>query len=159
MLYAIRICSVFPLWMESKALFIREKMHLILFSPMYCEGIIFIGSDDIFRKKLQYLVLVHCSSEIKASQKWRQCLKSLSLYLYIYIYTHPQTDCFVVLQLFRVVRLARCFKLGSKPSWFYFNRASYSSVIVISTEEFFFQFISFTCVDNRWNDFYGFEHI
>ena len=29
---------------------------------------------------------------------------SLSLYIYIYIYCHPQTDCFVVSQLFSVAR-------------------------------------------------------
>ena len=32
-----------------------------------------------------------------------------------YIYSHPQTDCFVVLQLFSVARHMGCLKLGSKP--------------------------------------------
>ena len=41
---------------------------------------------------------------------------SLSLYIYIYIYCHPQTDCFVVSQLFSVVRHVGRLKLGSKPA-------------------------------------------
>ena len=36
-----------------------------------------------------------------------------------HIYCLPQTDCFVVSQLFSVARSTRCFKLGSKPDWFY----------------------------------------
>ena len=43
----------------------------------------------------------------------------LSIYLYIYIYIyiincHPQTDCFIVSQLFRVARHVGRLKLGSK---------------------------------------------
>ena len=34
------------------------------------------------------------------------------IYIYIYIYCHPQTDCFVISQLFSVARHTRCFKLG-----------------------------------------------
>ena len=37
-------------------------------------------------------------------------------YIYIYIYSHPQTDCFVLSQLFSVARHAGFFKLGSKPT-------------------------------------------
>ena len=47
------------------------------------------------------------------------------IYIYIYIYFHPQTDCFVVSQLNRVARHARCFKLESKPGWLYTSRISY----------------------------------
>ena len=38
------------------------------------------------------------------------------VYIYIYIYCHPQIDCFIVLQLFRVARHVGCLKLGSKPT-------------------------------------------
>ena len=41
------------------------------------------------------------------------------IYIYIYIYCHPQTDCFVVSQLFSVVRHIGCFKLGLKPAQLY----------------------------------------
>ena len=33
----------------------------------------------------------------------------------MYIYCHPQTDCFIVSQLFSVARHTRFPKLGSKP--------------------------------------------
>ena len=36
-----------------------------------------------------------------------------------HIYCHPQTDCFVVSQLFSVARHLRCLKLGSKPAQLY----------------------------------------
>ena len=45
--------------------------------------------------------------------------RSMSLYIYIYIYCHPQTDCFVVLQLFSVARHVGRLKLGSKPTQLY----------------------------------------
>ena len=51
--------------------------------------------------------------------------------LYIYIYSHPQTDCFDVLQLFSAARPTRCFKLGSKPCWLYINQTSYARAIII----------------------------
>ena len=47
---------------------------------------------------------------------------SLSLYIYIYIYIciciycHPQTDCFVLSQLFSMAIHARCFKLWLQHS-------------------------------------------
>ena len=44
---------------------------------------------------------------------WIICQRQTS-YIYIYI-CYPQTDCFSKSQIFRVVRHARCFKLGSKP--------------------------------------------
>ena len=37
-------------------------------------------------------------------------------YIYIYTYCHPQTDCFVVSQLFSVARHVGRLKLGSKPT-------------------------------------------
>ena len=60
---------------------------------------------------LVWLVLYSSSTEKMTSRgrisEW--------LYIYIYIYCHPQTDCFVVSQIFSVARSAKCFKLGSKP--------------------------------------------
>ena len=53
------------------------------------------------------------------------------IYIYIYIYIYPQTNCFVVSQVFSVARLARCFKLGLKPSWLYINQISYPRAIII----------------------------
>ena len=41
------------------------------------------------------------------------------IYIYIYIYCHPQTDRFVVSQLFSVARQVGYLKLGSKPSQLY----------------------------------------
>ena len=35
---------------------------------------------------------------------------------WIYLYCHPQTDSFVVLQIFSVARHVRRLKLGSKPA-------------------------------------------
>ena len=37
------------------------------------------------------------------------------IYIYIYIYCHPQTDCFVLSELFSVARPAGRSKPGSKP--------------------------------------------
>ena len=37
------------------------------------------------------------------------------IYIYIYIHCHPQTDCFIISQLFSMTRLAGRFKLRSKP--------------------------------------------
>ena len=41
------------------------------------------------------------------------------IYIYIYIYCHPETDCFVVSQLFCVARHVGRLKLGSKPTQIY----------------------------------------
>ena len=51
--------------------------------------------------------------------------------IYIYIYSHPQTNCFVVSQLFSVARHVGRLKLGSKPSLeglFTFCLTGYQSV-------------------------------
>ena len=40
-------------------------------------------------------------------------------HIYIYIYCHPQTDCFVVSQLFSMARHVGRLKLGSKPAQLY----------------------------------------
>ena len=39
--------------------------------------------------------------------------------IYIYIYCHPQTDSFVLLQLFSVARHVGRLNLGSKPAQHY----------------------------------------
>ena len=41
------------------------------------------------------------------------------VYIYIHIYSHPQTDCFVLSELFSVVRHAGRSKPGSKPVQLY----------------------------------------
>ncbi len=41
------------------------------------------------------------------------------IYIYIYIYSHPQTDCFVLSELFSVARHAGRSKSGSKPVQLY----------------------------------------
>ena len=41
------------------------------------------------------------------------------IYIYIYIHCHPQTNCFVVSQLFSVARHVGRLKLGSKPAQLY----------------------------------------
>ena len=41
---------------------------------------------------------------------------TLYIYIYIYIYCNPETDCFVVSQLFSVARHARNIKPWSKPA-------------------------------------------
>ena len=41
------------------------------------------------------------------------------IYIYIYIYCHPQTDCFVLSELFSVARHAGRSKPGSKPVQLY----------------------------------------
>ena len=51
-----------------------------------------------------------------------------TLYIYIYIYSHPQTDCFVVSQLFTVTKHI---KLGSKHDRLYGSWISYLRAIVI----------------------------
>ena len=41
------------------------------------------------------------------------------IYIYIYIYCHPQTDCFVLSELFSVARHVGHSKPGSKPIQLY----------------------------------------
>ena len=56
---------------------------------------------------------------------------SLCSYICMYISCQPQTDCFVEIQSFSVARHAKCFKLGSKPTWLYVSRIFYPRHIVI----------------------------
>ena len=48
-----------------------------------------------------------------------------------HIYRHPQTDCFVVSQLFSVARHVGRLKLGSKPAQLYVDLVSDRSAISI----------------------------
>ena len=41
------------------------------------------------------------------------------IYIYIYIYCHPQTDCFILSELFSVARHIGCSKPESKPIQLY----------------------------------------
>ena len=69
------------------------------------------------RNNVHVEVQIHCHLTEIDSQKF---LLGISNYpIYIYIYCHPQKDCFVVLQLFSVVRHVGCLKLGSKPTQLY----------------------------------------
>ena len=54
------------------------------------------------------------ANNVAFTKLWKE-FKYIYIYIYIYIYSHPQTDCFVVSQLFRVARHVGCSKLGSKP--------------------------------------------
>ena len=46
-------------------------------------------------------------------------------YIYIYVWCYPQSDCFIVSQLFCVAWYARGFKLELKPGWLYVSWISY----------------------------------
>ena len=46
-------------------------------------------------------------------------LKYIHTHTYIYIYSHPQTDCFILSELFSVARPAGRSKPGSKPIQLY----------------------------------------
>ena len=75
---------------------------------------IFIDRTFSIEKNIYMYVAVHINANV-----------------YTYTDCHPQTDCFVVSQLFMVTRHARFFKLGSKPGWFYVGRISYPWCIII----------------------------
>ena len=44
---------------------------------------------------------------------------NIYIYIYIYIYSHPQTDCFILSELFSVARPAGRSKPGLKPVQLY----------------------------------------
>ena len=57
-----------------------------------------------------------CDIAFKGRQPWPiQSHDCNNIYIYIYIYSHPQTDCFVLSELFSVARHAGRSKPGSKP--------------------------------------------
>ena len=81
--------------------FYKDRMNYFHFNHL----ILFLKKKNIFQK-----------SSIHNHETW---LDTCLLYIYIYIYSHPQTDCFIVSQLFSVAMHVGCLKLGSKPTWLY----------------------------------------
>ena len=80
------------------------------------------------RERSSALLNISVLSLIKREPSGRprlRLLTLLNLYIYIYenIYYHPQTDCFVLSQLFRVSRHVGRFKLGLKPAQLYVRRS------------------------------------
>ena len=75
---------------------------------------------DCWNSLIVYKYIIFGSFKINVTYKLF-CLQSiyLSIYIYIYIYCHPQTDCFVVPQLFSLARHVGHSKLGSKPAQLY----------------------------------------
>ncbi len=72
---------------------------------------------EIFRRGLEFHV---CTINKSAHKKrFGNFFNDSRIYIYIYIYSHPQTDCFVVSQLFSVARHVGRLKLGSKPTQLY----------------------------------------
>ena len=79
------------------------------------------------------------------------------IYIYVYIYSHPQTDCFVVSQLFSVARHVRHFKLGLKPAQFYVRlkivplspQSTYVSTGIIRYSVVAFACLHFALQDSR----------
>ena len=59
-----------------------------------------------------------CIMWVAAINSFTNVLNPLEGSLYMY---HPQTDCFVVSQLFSMARLTKHFRLGSKPPQLYFR--------------------------------------
>ena len=52
----------------------------------------------------------------------------MMMMMMIYVHYHPQKDCSVVSQLVSVVKIARCFKLGTKLTKLYIRLMTYSKV-------------------------------
>ena len=75
----------------------------------------------IIRKSwpFNWWISVCCFIVINFSTYCRITILYLLSYIYIYIYCYPQTDCFVVSQLFSVSRHVGRLKLGSKPAQLY----------------------------------------
>ena len=74
--------------------------------------------DLLIQNSVWWLFLIFNKNKTK-SNAWN-CLWQLSKErLYIYIYCHPQTDCFVLSELFSVARHIGRSKPGSKPIQLY----------------------------------------
>ena len=98
-----------PYWLRNPLclLFIHSGRRIIGFSP--------------FPR-----ILALCWMQIASSRIWNwfsvHFLRWYQLhfnFLFLYLYYHPQTDCFIVSQLFSVARHAGRLKLGSKPAQLY----------------------------------------
>ena len=129
-------------------LFIRSHYQYILWSPplenQTAEPKLYHWTTGLYRTvcgcwfdlqwwRSQYALLMRpnkvktavkcsiCHMEVLARV---HCLRSMDdvlllTYTYIYIYCHPQTDCFILSELFSVARHAGRSKLGSKPVQLY----------------------------------------
>ena len=71
-------------------------------------------NDNDYNSEFESLWVPHICYHIAYKAMLCVCV-CVCLYIYIYIYCHPQTDCFVVSQLFSVARLIKCFKSILEP--------------------------------------------
>ena len=69
-------------------------------------------------------IFVHVGIIIIIMSRCKYSHTIIHIYIYIYIYCHPQTDCFVLSELFSVARHAGRSKLGSKPVQLYVRLSS-----------------------------------
>ena len=67
----------------------------------------------------QHLRNMYLSNLSATSKMWHKVNFLSKVLLVLYIYSHPQTDCFVLSELFSVARHAGRSKLGSKPVQLY----------------------------------------
>ena len=71
---------------------------------------------------------------------------NIYIYIYVYIYSHPQTDCFVLSELFSVARHAGRSKPESKPVQLYDRLRLYISRVYNEIPQFEKQE---DCIENR----------
>ena len=76
------------------------------------------GSTKSFKWNYD-LVCINQGSTYAQHQLIQEFIQYIYIYIYIYIYFHPQTDCFVLSELFRVSRHVGHSKPGSKPIQLY----------------------------------------
>ena len=68
---------------------------------------------------MSVLVYTCWQVETKTGMTYIYIYSCVCIYIYIYIYYHPQTNCFVLSELFSVARHVVSLKLGSKPAQLY----------------------------------------
>ena len=88
-------------------------MNLFQLAPLQMKPASSDSHHTVERKK--FSTLPH-SKKFKKKTKRK---KNIYIYIYIYIYCHPQTDCFILSELFGVARHAGRSKRGSKPAQLY----------------------------------------
>ena len=74
-----------------------------------------IVASTLFLNKSLLLVRLPCISIFSLTYIYIY----IYIYIFIHLYCHPQTDCFVVSELFSVVRHVGLLKLGLKPAQLY----------------------------------------
>ena len=81
---------------------------------------------SFFKRKYPFFFLLPKESPKRNIQKekietdtYKLFIHKSYIYIYIYIYSHPQTDCFVLSELFSVARHAGRSKPESKPVQLY----------------------------------------